>query len=234
MSPPSFPRTCPCSGAPFPPRGPSGWFPRFLGTVKHSDFLPSLPRCFVAFASRYRHAPWASFPQPQDATAAGRGLLTGLPNTGFIDGGGRTSQVPGGPHCERALLCDPGGTSALGHCHASVLSSAIWDDVDSHDLINFEAQSHGPLTHCLRFAGWVAPPPRKTRFRMAGQPCPGGNGYPLGPNERFQVIPFPFPRLRLAHPKLTETGGAPRPTLCATEPTLRETSLRSSAPAHIL
>ena len=22
---------------------------------------------------------------------------------------------------------------------------------------------------------------------MAGQPCPGGSGYPLGPNERFQV-----------------------------------------------
>jgi hypothetical protein len=28
---------------------------------------------------------------------------------------------------------------------------------------------------------------------------PGGIDYPLGPNERFQVIPFPFPRLGLAH-----------------------------------
>ena len=29
---------------------------------------------------------------------------------------------------------------------------------------------------------------------------PGGTGYPPGPNERFQVIPSSFPRLRLAHP----------------------------------
>jgi hypothetical protein len=34
---------------------------------------------------------------------------------------------------------------------------------------------------------------------MAGQPFPGGVGYPLGSNERFQVIPSSFPRLRLAH-----------------------------------
>ena len=52
----------------------------------------------------------------------------------------------------------------------TVLPSATFDDVDSHQFQNFEAQSHGPLTRCLRFAGWVAPPPRKTRFRMAGQP----------------------------------------------------------------
>jgi hypothetical protein len=93
--------------------------------MKHSDFLLPLPHRSISFAVRYRHAPWGSFPQPQDAMAAGQGLLTGFPHTGFIDGGGRTSQVPGGPHYERALLFDPGGTSALGHCHASVLSSAI-------------------------------------------------------------------------------------------------------------
>jgi hypothetical protein len=28
---------------------------------------------------------------------------------------------------------------------------------------------------------------------MAGQPCPNGTGYPLGPNERFQIIHSPFP-----------------------------------------
>jgi hypothetical protein len=55
-------------------------------------------------------APWASLPQPHDATAAGLGLFIGLPKTGFIDGDDRTSQVPGGPHYERALLFDPGWT----------------------------------------------------------------------------------------------------------------------------
>jgi hypothetical protein len=70
-------------------------------------------------------APWASFPQPQDATAAGQGLLTGLPHTGLIGGGDRTSQVPGEPHYERALLFDPGRTSALGHYRALILPSAF-------------------------------------------------------------------------------------------------------------
>ena len=130
----------------------------------------------------------------------GPGLLTGLPKTGFIGGDGRTSQVPGGPRCERALLSDPGGTSALGHYRASMLSSTNWKASTPTTNINFGAQSHGLPTRCLRFATWVAPPPRKTRFRMAGRPCPGGTDYPLGPTDRFQVSPSSFPRLHLAHP----------------------------------
>jgi len=90
------------------------------------------------------------------------------------------SSTPAGPLCSTTTA-------------PSVLSSAILDDVDSHNLLNFEAQSHGPSTHCLRFAGWVTPPPRKTRFRMAGRPCPGGTDYPLGSNERFQLVHPPFP-----------------------------------------
>jgi len=38
---------------------------------------------------------------------------------------------------------------------------------------------------------------------MAGQLFRAGVGYLLGPNERFQVVPFPFPRLRLAQCKIT-------------------------------
>jgi len=170
MSPPSFPQTCPCPGAPFPPRGPSGRFPRFDGTVKHSDFLPPLPRRFVSFTSRYRRCALCFVPAAARRNSCGPGVVHRSPLTGFIDGDDRISQVPGGPHYERALLFDPGGTVALGHCRASVLPSATFDDVDSHQFQNFEAQSHGPFTRCLRFAGWVAPPPRKTRFRMAGQP----------------------------------------------------------------
>jgi hypothetical protein len=79
MSPPSVPRTFPCAGAPFPPRGPSGQFPRFLSTVKHSDFLPPLPRRFVSFASRYRRSPRVLLPRAQGATPVGQGLFTGFP-----------------------------------------------------------------------------------------------------------------------------------------------------------
>ena len=111
MSPPSFPRTCPCPGAPFPSQGPSGRFPRFLGTSKHSDFLPPLPRCSV---SSVPPRVLGFVPaRLQDATAAGLELFTGIPKTGFIGGDDRTSQVPGEPQYERALLFDPGGTVVL-------------------------------------------------------------------------------------------------------------------------
>ena len=84
-----------------------------------------------------------------------------------------------------------------------MLSSTKWKASTPTTNTNFGAQSHGLCTRCLRFAGWITPPPRKTCFRMAGQPCPGGNDYPLGPTERFQVSPSSFPRLRLAHPFLS-------------------------------
>ena len=32
---------------------------------------------------------------------------------------------------------------------------------------------------------------------------PGGAGYPLGPNERFQIFSSSLPRLHLAHPNLS-------------------------------
>jgi len=42
------------------------------------------------------------------------------------------------------------------------------DNVGSHVNHIFEAQSHGPLTRCLRLATRVAPMPPKTRYRPAG------------------------------------------------------------------
>ena len=47
---------------------------------------------------------------------------------------------------------------------------------------DFGARSHGIGTHCLRFAGRVTPPPRKTRFSRAGtgQALPGGIRSPAG------------------------------------------------------
>jgi hypothetical protein len=192
MSPPSFPRTVPCSGAHFPPRGPSGWFPRFTGTVKHSDFLPPFPRRFVAFASRYRRCALGSLPPMQGAASAGRGLFTGLPKTGSsteATGAPRfledpivympCSQTPAGPRRS--------ATTALRCCLPPYARRRL------PRQLYFVAQSHGLHTRCLRFAGWITPPPRKTRFRLAGLPFPGGTRYPLGPNERFQITPPPLP-----------------------------------------
>src|SRR5262249_4527641 len=57
----------------------------------------------------------------------------------------------------------------------------------SRDNMHFGAQSLGIRTRCLRFAGWVAPPPRKTRFRLLARLCRMGLVYPQGSNERFQI-----------------------------------------------
>ena len=52
-------------------------------------------------------------------------------------------------------------------------------------IATFGAQSHGLSTRCLRFAGWITPPPRKTRFRLLARHFRTGF-YPQGSFERFQ------------------------------------------------
>src|SRR5438552_8184525 len=81
--------------------------------------LPSLGGTDLRLLVRSRRRP--------SATAAGQGFgLPGDPSFRVSCGGGRASQVPGEPHCEHALLSDPGGTSAPGLLGASVLPSAIF------------------------------------------------------------------------------------------------------------
>jgi hypothetical protein len=84
VSPPSFPRTFPCAGALFPPRGPSGRFPRFLGTTKHSDVLPPLPRRFVSFASRYRRCTLGFAPAGARHHVRGPGVIHRIPHNRFL------------------------------------------------------------------------------------------------------------------------------------------------------
>jgi hypothetical protein len=125
MSPPSFPRTLPCFGAPFPRRGPSGWFPRVLGVTERSDFLPPLPRRFVSFASRYRRA---LLPQA-------------LPR--FLEDPLRTCRALQPRWDDRPLPRFGVVFPPFGRRRLSTITR------------NFEAQSHGPPIRCLRFARWV-------------------------------------------------------------------------------
>jgi len=168
MSPPSFPRTFPYSDAPFPPRGPSGWFPRFLGNTKHSDFLPPLPPCFVSFARRYPRCALGFVLAAARRNSCEPGIADRTPHTGFIGGDDRTSQVPGEPHYERALLFDPGRTSALGHCHALMLPSAKLTvsaparsrisglNHTARSLAVYASQGGSPHRHARLASGWLA------------------------------------------------------------------------------
>jgi len=142
----SFPPTVPCHGTSFPPRGPTGWFPRFAGTTRCSDFSPLVTRRFVAFASRL----------PLSRAEAVRPP--------------RFLRDP----CARAPLSDPGGLAAFartiraGRPTPSRGDSAFraCDGVGAHHKSPFGAQSRGPRARCLRFAATVTRVPRKTRFRL--------------------------------------------------------------------
>jgi len=56
-------------------------------------------------------------------------------------------------------------------------------------LCAFEAQSHGFGTGCLRFAGRVAPTPRKTRFRLLAKLFRTGLTTRRVPSKGFKVYP---------------------------------------------
>jgi hypothetical protein len=94
--------------------------------------------------------------------------------------------------CARAPLSDPGGTSTPGPCGVSMLPvtyiSAPTPTVDS-----FEALSRGIRTRCLRFAGRVAPPPRKTRFRLVASLCRAGLPPAGSTTEGFEDLRHPLP-----------------------------------------
>jgi len=198
---PYFPRSVPCSGASFPPRGPLGWFPRFLGTMRRSDFLPSFPGHFVAFVPRYRRCALVrSCRHEHDTHRPGAGHR--VPPSGFVDGDDRISQVPGEPLHACPVLRPRWDLRArpLPRFGAAFRN---FDGVGSHVSSNFGAQSHGPHARCLRFAGWVAPAPRKTRFRLPGQALPGGRWlHPLGSIEGFCFAASSFSKLSWRTEKL--------------------------------
>src|SRR4051794_38709600 len=58
----------------------------------------------------------------------------------------------------------------------------------------FGAQSHGPLTRCLRFAAPVTRTPRKTRSRLLA--CSAGRGWlPARSRRKVSAVASPFPKL---------------------------------------
>jgi len=73
--------------------------------------------------------------------------------------------------------------------------------VGFRNQLTFEAQSRGLSTRCLRFAGWITPPPRKTRFWLLASFArwdwlPTGSHYKVSGE---LCHPSSSPRLGLAH-----------------------------------
>ena len=96
----------------------------------------------------------------------------------------------------------------------------------------FEAQSHGFGTGCLRFAGRVAPTPRKTRFRLLAKLFRTGLFTRRVPTKGFEVYPTsqpPFPSSRGARTSLILPLGRAKTKVQTMKQRRR---LRSPPPAH--
>jgi hypothetical protein len=84
------------------------------------------------------------------------------------------------------------------------LAFRFWNSV-GFCVGSFVAQSHGLHTRCLRFAGQVTLPPRKTRFRLVATLGRTGLVTRWVPMRSFlgqYPTNSPSPRLCLAHSKL--------------------------------
>lgn len=175
MSLPCFPRTVPRSGIRFPPQGPGEQFPCFLGTIRCSDSLTSLPPRFVSFVWRY-HARRGGFVSP--GRSHGRTVRPGV----FVAGSPfrllrvETTGPPrflGNPGVSMPRSSTPVGPADPADQRYADAAFRVNDIVGSHNYKPFGALSRGLPTRCLRFAARVTPQPRKTRFRrsanLAGQ-----------------------------------------------------------------
>ena len=143
-------------------------FPRFGGTMRHSDSSPPIPPRFVAFARRYHPSTCGSLRRTPGATSTASGLVSRCPRPGGLyDGDDEASRVPGKPTRTHATRSDPGEVAA------STASETRRDDLPSNarrrpsHSMHFGAQSRGLRAPCERFAPGVTPGPRITRFRLA-------------------------------------------------------------------
>ena len=136
--------------------------------MRHADSSPPIPPRFVAFARRYHPSTCGSLRRTPGATSTASGLVSRCPPPGGLyDGDDEASRVPGKPTRTHATRSDPGEVAA------STASEMRRDSLPSNarrrpsHSVHVGAQSRGLRAPCERFAPWVTPGPRITRFRLA-------------------------------------------------------------------
>src|SRR4051794_18523295 len=136
----SIPPAVSWPGTPFPRRGPSGRFPRVVGTMRRSDSPSPVPPRFVAFAWRYPGRTRVSLPRSPGAPATGLELVTRYLPPGSCREGEGASQVPGEPRGGRALISDPGGIASARPLRRRDAAFRYEHDVGSREFLHFGAQ----------------------------------------------------------------------------------------------
>ncbi len=186
MSPACFPPTVWLLDASLPSTGSSRVeFPGFAGTIN----ALRLPAAHLAALRFLRLAiPWehSRFRSPRRRVLRRRawGWSPGRPGRDSFHGDDRISHVPGEPIVPMPCSSTPAGSA----CQAVTTRrrGPRSDHDEGSHTATFEAQSHSFSTGCLRFAGWVTPPPRKTRFRLPARLYRTGFP-PAGFQKRFQT-----------------------------------------------
>jgi hypothetical protein len=106
-------------------------------------------------------------------------------------------RLPGDPSRASALLSDPGRIGRPGHHGLPDAAPAIGTTKASATTT-----SRGSITRLQHTLSTLHDRrrrrPCKTRFRLAGSASTGGDSNPMGHSERFQIISFSFPGLRLS------------------------------------
>jgi hypothetical protein len=159
------------------------------GALRLPVARPAALRCLRGAVSR-SHPRFA----PMAAGCAGRGPGVGHPvlPPGLAEKAKGPPRFLGNP-CERALFFDPGGIACARPLRRRDTAFRQLNNVGSRDFNAFGAQSHGPLTRCLRFAAPVTRAPRKTRFRPLAKLCRAGLVTRRVPTKGFRLWLPPFP-----------------------------------------
>jgi hypothetical protein len=175
---------------PAPPslqRVPSGRFPAFIGTMERSDSSLSVPagslcsptgtNARALLFAPLRRVPWlaAGWPGPGLRRASAVVSLERRTPPRFLG-------CPRGVPWSRPAVEQPGGTPRPGRYGRAVLPSAT-RKASAPTSKPFEAQSHGPLTRCLRFTTTVAR--RRARLASGRWPAFAGQDRPAGLRARF-------------------------------------------------
>jgi hypothetical protein len=170
----SFPPAVSWPGAPFPRRGPSGRFPRVVGTMRRPESPPPVPPRFVAFARSVSRSHPCFVPAAAGCGAsAGLELVTRYLPPGFAEKAAGPPRFLGNPR-ERALFSDPGGTACARPLRRRGAAFHHVNDVGSRTVIHFGAQSHGPLPRRVALIAMSG-----CHWRLARQ-CPARSAQPHG------------------------------------------------------
>lgn len=144
------------------------------------------------------------------------------PQSGCVRGGGRASQVPGGPLGARAPLLDPGGSPVSDHLRHSGAAFRLTKGVGTRDE-NMSGLSHA--AHALAVYASQRGSPRRHARLASGcwSALPGGARYPQGPSDRFQISDIP---LSQAWPGARRVDPGSCPPGSPTDPDVRDSRIR--------